>query len=208
MNVPAATWFHRCRARARLRMGPLAERVIVWTVGAPGDDMSVWEDAAPAEPVLREDALARAEALAATRPAIVFFVGPSPTRWLDLLDVVEVFRIGGAAVVLATPPGVLNPMSAPVYAYHFTRIYVVTPAEPDAGARKAIAGLTALYPRGPVERRVWSDAAIAAGEVEGVERTRVWPSRERREAIVVAANLTTARRETPWPWDHVWFERK
>lgn len=164
MNVPAATWGHRARAHMRLLLGGEA-RIIEWRVVRPGEDGAAWGEVTPDAEPLREHAIHLAEDLARTKPGLVVFVGPAPTRWYDLMDVVEIFRISGAAVWLVTGPSVFNPQSAPIIAYHFTRIRVALSAAPGEDDLRRVRLLTGLWPRGPVDALVpaRADDAVRSG---------------------------------------------
>ncbi len=173
MNVPAATWAHRLRARVRLALGG-ESRIIEWRVVRPGEDTASWGEPAPTTEPLREQAIHLAEDLARAKPGLAVFAGPAPTRWYDLMDVVEIFRIAGAAVWLVTGPEVFNPQSAPIIAYHFTRILIALPATPDEDDLRRMRLLTGLWPRGPVDALVTTPASAATRrELLGVGVARV-----------------------------------
>ncbi|MCC6156698.1 MAG: hypothetical protein IT350_01510 [Deltaproteobacteria bacterium] len=194
MNVPAATWVHRVRARMRLALGAEA-RTIEWRVVRPGEDGTPWGEVAPDAEPLREHAIHLAEDLAQAKPGLVVFSGHAPTRWHDLLDVVENFRIAGAAVWLVTGPHVFNPQSAPIIAYHFTRIRLVLPALPSEDELRRVRLLTGLWPRGPVDALLPANADDEvrrelrfAGVARVIEGTGV-----PRAGTIVHANLRVDR---------------
>ncbi len=158
----------------------------------------------------RKRSLAAAEELAARKPALVFFVGSSPTHWPDLFDMVEILRQTGACSVLATAPDVFNAMSAPRIAYHFARIYCVVARKVSNEDLRGIRLLTSLHPRAAVEARIFGDSTgekAPALYAAGVCRVCTWPPQNSRECLVVEDDQIVLS-NSPWCADHVWLKER
>ncbi len=207
MNVPPATFFHRLRARTRLLFPGKSPKIATWTIVNPGEDPAPFAATAPTRPLAREKGLALAEELGAKRLALVLFAGPSPTHWPDIFDAAEILRRSGAACVLATRGAVINAMSAPVIAYHFTTVYITTTQDvPDEDLR-GLSTLAALQPRGRVEARVFGGVTIEqerALREAGAERVLPWPPAFSRESFIISADGEMQPGKSPWCADHSW----
>ena len=206
MNVPPATVFHRLRARARLVFPGNGPKIATWTIVNPGEDPIPFAATAPPRPLAREKGLALAEELGAKKLALVFFVGPSPTHWPDIFDAAEILRRSGAACVLATRGSVVNAMSAPVIAYHFTTIFITTTAVVPGEDLKGLSTLAALQPRGRVEARIFGQVIPEKEKAlreAGADRVLSWPPASSRESLIISADGTMQPGESPWCADHI-----
>jgi hypothetical protein len=210
MNVPAASLFHLLKARVRLHCGQGASKIAIWPVVNPDEDGRQYGLEGIKAAVGRKTSLAAAEELAARKPALVFFVGPSPTRWPDLFDVVEILRQAGACSVLATAPDVFNAMSAPRIAYHFSRIYCVVARKASNEDLRNIRLLTSLHPRAAVEARIFGDPTGEKAQTlyaAGVCRVCNWPPKNSLECLVVEDDQIVLS-NSPWCADHVWLKER